>query len=255
MQIEKTAPEPIQGMLQPLAGGELHFACHPGLSCFTECCRLLNLLLTPYDILRLKNNLGMSADEFMEQYTELGFEEQRGLPGVYLKMLDDERQTCPFVSPEGCTVYNDRPSACRTYPLARATRKHQHHGTLLENYFVVREDHCKGFEEKRRWTVEEWIADQGLAPYHEMNDLWMEIITHRKLTGSLSEKQMQMFFMVSHNLEQFRRFVFGGRFLQLFKIDPEEAARMQEDDEALLRLAFRWLRFSLFDEASLEKRE
>jgi Fe-S-cluster containining protein len=254
MQIEQTAPGPLQDLLHPLEGGEFSFACHSKVSCFTECCRQLNLLMTPYDVVRLKNSLGIDADALIEQYTDVRFDEQRGLPTVYLKMLDNERKTCPFVSPEGCRVYLDRPSACRTYPLARASRKHRLHGTLIENYFIVKEPHCKGFEEERRWTVDEWISDQGLEPYHAMNNLWMEIVTHPKLSSAqLSEKQAQMFFMASYNAEQFRNFVTKSRFLQIFKLDPEEIERIRENDEDLLKLAYRWLRFSLLNEPSLEK--
>jgi len=34
-----------------------HFSCHPSIGCFTDCCRQLELALTPYDILRLKKGL------------------------------------------------------------------------------------------------------------------------------------------------------------------------------------------------------
>jgi len=32
------------------------FRCHPGISCFTECCGKTTIILTPYDILRLKKS-------------------------------------------------------------------------------------------------------------------------------------------------------------------------------------------------------
>jgi len=31
------------------------FECHKGVKCFTKCCRGINIVLTPYDIIRLKN--------------------------------------------------------------------------------------------------------------------------------------------------------------------------------------------------------
>ncbi len=51
-----------------LEDNSFSFACHPGLSCFTECCRDLRLALTPYDILRLKNRLGLASNDFLDQY-------------------------------------------------------------------------------------------------------------------------------------------------------------------------------------------
>ena len=43
------------------------FRCHPGIPCFTECCGKTTIILTPYDILRLKNRLNMKAADFLAQ--------------------------------------------------------------------------------------------------------------------------------------------------------------------------------------------
>ena len=86
MSLEKSAPEEIQEMLQPLTDEGFRFACHPGVPCFTECCRDLKLLLTPYDILRLKNHLGLESGDFLDRFVDVQFDEQRNLPMVYLNM-------------------------------------------------------------------------------------------------------------------------------------------------------------------------
>lgn len=255
MTLQDTAPESIQSMLQPLNNEGLRFSCYPGVPCFTECCRELNLLLTPYDIVRLKNHLALDANEFLDRFTELRFDEKRNLAMIYLRMQEDERRTCPFVGPEGCRIYQDRPSACRIYPLARASRMNRVHGGVREDYYVLHEDHCKGFEEERVWSASEWIEDQGLEQYHELNDLWMAIVTHSRLrNGSLSEKQQQMFFLASYNADKFRRFILESRFLQAFDLPEEEIEAVRTSDEALLRLAFKWLRFSLCNEPVLSLR-
>ena len=33
------------------------FSCHPKVSCFNQCCRDVNIFLTPYDVLRMKKRL------------------------------------------------------------------------------------------------------------------------------------------------------------------------------------------------------
>jgi Fe-S-cluster containining protein len=243
-------------MLKPIENGRFRFACHPGVPCFTECCRELKLMLTPYDILRLKNRLSLNAGEFLETYAEKEYDEHRHLPMIFLKMRDDDRKTCPFVSPQGCQVYEDRPAACRIYPVARASRVHRLHGMLLEDFFVLQEPHCQGFDEDREWSIKEWTGDQGLVIYHEFNDTWMQIITHPRITKGdpLSEKQQQMFFLAAYNLDRFREFVLGSRFLQLFEFTAEEKEAFPRDDARLLELAFRWLRFSLFNDAVLKTR-
>ena len=49
------------------SGSPFKFSCSPGISCFTECCQDVSIVLTPYDVLRLKNCLGISSDEFLWQ--------------------------------------------------------------------------------------------------------------------------------------------------------------------------------------------
>ena len=63
---------------------------------------------------------------------------------VHLKMLEGDRKVCPFVSREGCCIYENRPAACRTYPIAQASRRHRVHKTVLEQYFLLRENHFFG---------------------------------------------------------------------------------------------------------------
>lgn len=256
MSLEKTAPEEIQGKLEPVKDDGFSFACHPGVPCFTECCRDLRLLLTPCDILRLKTRLGLGARDFIDQYGDEVYDDRRHLPMIHLKMREDERKTCPFVSPQGCLVYEDRPSACRIYPIARASRVHPVQGTVQESFFVLHEEHCRGFEEPRRWSLTQWVEDQGLDAYVELNDVWMAILTHPRLVrgNPPTAQQQQMFYLASYNLDRFREFVFGSRFLTAFDLPEGELERIRENDEALLGLALKWLRFSLCGEKTLEMR-
>ena len=249
--LQKTAPETIRERLFPIQDGRFRFDCHPGVPCFTECCRALTLMLTPYDVLRLARHLALSTTDFLDQYTDVVAREGSPLPSVILCMRDDARQTCPFVSSEGCTVYPDRPSACRIYPLARASRTHRVHGTVLESYFLLREDHCRGFEEPKEWTVDAWIADQGLEDYHRMNNEWMEVVTHPRIRDGLTEKQLQMFYLASYDLDRFRTFVFQSRFLTAFEFGDLEPESARNDDFRLLRLAIAWLRFFLLGEGPI----
>lgn len=242
---------------QYLDNNTFSFACHPGLPCFTECCRDLRLVLTPYDILRLKNRLGLTSGNFLDQYTDVKAGEHNGFPAVLLKMQENERRTCPFVTATGCRLYEDRPGACRIYPIGRASSRTQGQDQAREFYFVVKETHCLGFNEPDQWTVENWGLDQGLKPYSFFNDLWTGIITRKGSLGPAENisKKMQMFFMACYNLDQFRRFVFESTFLGRFDVPEETVKRMKTDDEELLRLALQWLKFSLFGEKGLPLRQ
>ncbi len=83
------------------------FFCGPCVQCFTECCRKLELALTPYDVLRLSRRLGVSSSEFLDDFTEIKSGSRHGFPEVFLKMQNTEEKLCPFVSKQGCVVYED----------------------------------------------------------------------------------------------------------------------------------------------------
>ncbi len=232
------------------------FACHPGVPCFNQCCRRLNLVLTPYDVLRLKTHLGLSSGEFIEKYTEVE-SGQNGWPLPRLAMRGNAEHTCPFLGEAGCTVYPDRPGACRTYPLGRATKGGDSGGPSAEQWFLVREPHCRGFEEGPNWTPQSWTQDQGLEAYNASNDLFLPLVTRQAPAADADQaaKKMQMFFMACYNLDQFKQFVVGSRLTQLIDLDPVRLELIQTNDAQLLKFAFDWLRFSLFGEPTLRLRQ
>jgi Fe-S-cluster containining protein len=242
-----------QELMQPISDRKFRFACHKNLPCFTKCCANLNLVLTPYDVLRFKNRLNLSSEEFLENYTTSYVDEAYGVPVVKLKMNNDESRRCPFVSPEGCAVYEDRPGACRLYPLGRAASKISEECPAGEYYFVVKESHCLGFNEKREWTVQEWIINQGVDEDNEINDLFMNITAGRraKIIKALSDQQLQMFYMACYNLDEFRRFVFETTFLDKFDITQDVLNHIKTDNMKLMAFAFQWLKFSLFGEKTI----
>ena len=248
-------PLPADGRFQELAGGVFRFACHPGVSCFNQCCRRLNLVLTPYDVLRLKEHLGITAGEFLDRFAEIEHG-QNGWPVPMLKMADNPERTCPFLSPQGCTVYQHRPGACRTYPLGRATKRSQGGQPGQEAYFLVREDHCRGFEQGRQWTPREWMQDQGLESYNYMNDLFMPLITRQAPDADprVIAQKMRMFFMACYNLDAFRRFVTESKLAQRFEVDPNRLEVMARNDMELLKFAIQWLRLAIFGDPTLALR-
>ena len=61
------------------------FSCSKKVPCFNECCRDLNQFLFPYDILRMKNRLGLPSNLFLEQYTSQHTGPETGLPVITFK--------------------------------------------------------------------------------------------------------------------------------------------------------------------------
>ncbi len=229
-----------------------NFSCHPGVSCFNVCCADVNIVLSPLDILRMSRRLGVSTTDFLAKHTLVPFTKDQKLPFVFLKMQEDDKRSCPFVSEQGCTIYEDRPWPCRMYPVGQASpgesAPHEE-----EFFFMMREDHCKGHQEERTWTIREWMEDQGVSDYREVGELFKGILLHPYLgSRSLDPARMEMFYMACYDLDKFREFVFKSRFLERFRVEPGKQEAMRSSDMELLRFAFQWLRFALFGEMTME---
>ena len=243
--LEKKFPE---GMV-PLGQSEFRFACHPDVACFTICCRNVNLVLYPYDIIRLKTALGIHSEDCLRKYTVVAKGDNPYFPTVKLKLNADDRKACPFLEEIGCTVYNDRPSACRTYPLERAVDRSNDAGIVNEYYFLTHHPYCLGHNENKQWQVNTWVRNQKLVEYNVMNELWAEIDTVFQQNpwhgeGTAGEKQ-QLAFMVCYNIDGFRRFVEDNSLLKQFKLDKDFKKRIAREDSELLKFGWQWLKLIL----------
>jgi uncharacterized protein len=234
----------MDARLDPLdTNASFSFCCSPQTACFNECCRDLNQFLTPYDVVRLKNRLRLSSGEFLARYARRHTGPGSGLPVVTLIPADPERLTCPFVAPTGCRVYPDRPSSCRTYPLVRILRRLREGAGILEEYRLLREPHCRGFDAARQQTVREWITNQGLADYHAENDRLLEVIV---LKARLSSKALppsldDQVYMAFYDLDRFRGRLCDGS-LDLAGMPAELIDPARQDETALLRLGLDWVK-------------
>ena len=232
------------------------FKCHKDVGCFTKCCRGINIILTPYDIILLKNRLQISSQEFLSIYTEPHLLEKTDLPVVALKLLDDEEQSCPFVREDGCLVYESRPSTCRYYPLGVASLSHKEGADGDDFYFFVNEPHCLGFEEDDEWTVREWRQDQGVDIHDNINAEWTDLVVRKRSFPpniQLTEKSKKLFFMVSYNIDEFKGFVFESTFLQRYNVDEEMLEKIKSDELALLKFGLQWLKSVLFQKVPLKQ--
>lgn len=232
------------------------FRCHKDVACFTRCCHEIKITLTPYDIIRLKKRLGLTSDEFLAIYTEPHLLEKTDLPVVTLKLMDDASQACPFVRKDGCLVYEDRPTTCRYYPLGVASLSHKEGADDNGFYFFVNEPHCLGFEEDTPWSVTGWRADQGVDIHDDINREWTDLLVRKRSFPpniKLTEQAKKMFFMVSYNLDNFRRFVFESSFLERFQVDAGTLEKLRNDDVALLEFGVNWLKEILFKQTAPEE--
>lgn len=228
-------------------GDRFTFRCHDGLSCFTRCCRNLNLFLYPYDVLRLKSRLAISSEHFLDTYVNIVQRESNFFPDVLLRMADNEEQTCPFLNKSGCTVYPDRPDTCRTFPLEQGILFQGPVGKATDVYFFKPPEFCLGQYEEETWTTESWAVDQEAGFYHEMTAKWSEVKALFQSDPWGPEgpygPRGKMAFMATYNLDGFRNFVFHSTFLKRYKVKREVLGKIKKDDVALMRFGFGWVKF------------
>jgi Fe-S-cluster containining protein len=235
----------------------IKFSCYKGIECFNACCRNIDITLTPYDIIRLKKRLGISSTEFLAKYTypfEFG---KNSIAGV--KMLPVEGGTeCQFMTEEGCSVYEDRPTSCRYYPVGLLSLRRADENFDRMSFAMVREDHCKGHLEEREITIRDYRKEQGLEEYDEEGRPWRQLVLKMKSAGPAigkpSQASLQFFFMASYDVDRFREFIRSDGFLSTFEVDDASYQTLLEDDLALLKFGDRMVRQIMFGEESIPRR-
>jgi Fe-S-cluster containining protein len=222
------------------------------VSCFNECCRDLNQALTPYDLLRLRSCLGIDSREFFRRYADIHAGPASGLPVASLRFDDRDDRRCPFVTGTGCRVYADRPSSCRLYPLARALYRSRATGALDAQYAIVREPHCRGFDQGPFQNLNQWIAGQGLEIYFRMNDPLIELIAlkNRLRPGPLPARLQQQVQLAFYDIDSLKTQVAPGRMGRLHQQAGSNrwppAPGPEDDDTQWLAWSLNWVRHLLF---------
>lgn len=236
----------------------IQFQCRKGIACWNACCSNIDISLTPYDILRLKRRFEINSGAFLQQYT-LPYEmEQSSIAGVKLRPVTDGT-ACQFMTPEGCSVYQDRPTACRYYPVALLSLRRQDESTDRASYALVEEPHCLGHQEPRRISVADYRQEQGLEEYDELARGWRQLILKKKSSGPSigkpSKRSLELFFMVCYDLDRFSQFVASDGFSDIYDLPAQELKDILCDDVALMQFGFRLLRQVLFGEESIALRQ
>ncbi|HET8538552.1 MAG TPA: YkgJ family cysteine cluster protein [Anaeromyxobacter sp.] len=249
-------PEPLANQRRLGADSTFCFDCGPGLECFTRCCSDVNIVLTPADVLALARRTGLATREFLDRHTLTPITKDLHLPVVMLKMGDAPEKRCPFVSAQGCAVYEARPWACRMYPVGMALPPARPGVEPEPTYFLFEDDFCHGRRTERTWTVAAWERDQGLRERDDLEKGFRELVGHPWFIGGrqLDPRRIELFHMAAYDLDTFRAFIFSTSFVERFDLDRPLVEALRTDDHALLRFAFRWLRFALFGEPTVQLR-
>lgn len=242
---------------------KVKFACHPGVSCFNACCKQADVMLAPYDVLRLRQYLKLTSGEFLKQYTVPWEVDSDGIIGVKLKT--NEEKHCLLMTDNGCSVYDDRPSACRYYPFGLMGVKHTEAKADEQNYFRIEEEHCKGHEEEnflpetKEITLGAYRKSQGVSDFDRYTLDWIRLMLKKKSAGpsvgSPSTESLQVLFMATYDLDRFKRFILSPNFQAVYNLDEKTLQEIKSDDLNLLNFGYRFLRQVLFGEKTIDTKD
>ncbi|MFT4738227.1 MAG: Fe-S-cluster containining protein [Cyclobacteriaceae bacterium] len=96
------------------------------LSC-ANCCKTTSPIFLMTDIKRLAKRLEMTVADFITTYLTMDEEDDFVLTTAPCPFLDNQNK---------CTVYDDRPSACREYPHTNRKQMHQIMDLTYENSLI-----------------------------------------------------------------------------------------------------------------------
>ncbi len=231
-------------------GDTFSFRCHPEVACFNRCCRNLNLFLYPYDVLRLKNCLGIPSGRFLDQYVDVVMRPDGHFPEVLLRMAENEEKTCPFLTPTGCSVYVDRPDTCRTFPVEQGSLYNAGTGKSRLVHFFRPPKFCQGQHETAQWTVGTWLGDQAAETHNRMTRAWSDVkrmFQSDPWQGEGPEgPRAKMAFMATYNIDEFQKFVFESSFFKRYKVKKDLRRKIAADEKALLLFGFEWLKLFIW---------
>lgn len=167
-----------------------------------DCCKGMgsSIILDPYDIMQLKNNLHMDFNDLIEDKLELTIKDGLILPSIKMK---GSKETCPFLNEKGrCSIHSFRPGLCRLFPLGRDYSS----GKLL--YFLL-EGACNK-SNKTKIKINKWLSVPRIKAYEDFLTNWhfmlsklrnMEMSDEELKTRSMS--MLQVFFVNDFSPDSF----------------------------------------------------
>lgn len=182
--------------------------CHDCKGC-SLCCQDMgnSIILDPYDVYRLTENLNQSFEQLLASYVEFHVEDGLILPNLQMKEHAQSTPACVFLNEEGrCSVHEFRPGLCRIFPLGR-----NYDEDRLQYFLLL--DECPA-ENKTKMKVSKWIDTPQLKENQEFLVAWHGLIKRIRsiIRQHASEddfvKQinmviLQIFYMTPYTTEDF----------------------------------------------------
>lgn len=183
--------------------------CNDCQGCF-NCCQGMgeSIVLDPYDIWQLENNLNTTFAGLMQEKIELHVEDGLILPNLKMCELSD---ACGFLGKDGrCSIHTFRPGLCRLFPLGR-----KYEGRELR-YFLL-DDACT-YPSHTKAKVKKWLDIAEGRKYEnfliEWHDLRKELQAEIADSDDDAIKEINMRFLHTFYEKQYSADDFYAQFAE-----------------------------------------
>lgn len=130
----------------------------------SSCCEGMgkSIILDPYDVNILSNELGLKFQELLDSHIELNVVDGIILPNL---KMDDNTDKCTFLDDNGrCSIHAFRPGMCRLFPLGR----------FYENgnfKYFLQVNECKN-NSRSKVKVKKWLDMQDVIKHEKYINEW-----------------------------------------------------------------------------------
>lgn len=158
----------------------LPFSC---THCGGCCVHQEELLLNPLDLFRMAKELGITIEQWMEQYGECYIGEDSRIPIVRIHPQGKTKR-CPLLKNNKCSVHKVKPSVCGLYPLGRTIRyamDDQGKPDMEKSEVIYFHIGCFCGSQTRQQTVREWLKKFHLLESESFFIQWSQVVAETSI--------------------------------------------------------------------------
>lgn len=147
------------------------------------CTHQEELLLNPLDLFRMAKELGMTMEQWMEQYGECYIGEDSRIPIVRIRPQGETRR-CPLLKNNKCSVHKAKPSVCGLYPLGRTIRyvlDEQGKPNMEKSEVIYFHSGCFCGRQTGHQTVREWLEEFHLLESESFFIQWSQVVAETSI--------------------------------------------------------------------------
>lgn len=183
----------------------------------SSCCHGMgkSVILDPFDIFQLTENLKCSFEQLLEKKLELNIVDRIILPNL---KMDGQEECCPFLDEkERCSIHPFRPSVCRLFPLGRY---YEENGF---RYFLQIHE-CKK-ENRAKIKVKKWIDMPDMKEHEAFVMKWHKFLKEmeEQIENSKDENLMKNIDLSILKIFYIRPYEKGYDFFRQFEERLREA--------------------------------